>query len=286
MVNLMKNVIEIQGLSKSYGRIKALKNVNLNVPEGKIFGLIGPNGAGKTTLIKALVGSLKQTSGSIKVLGMDPLKNKWELRKAIGYMPQVPALYGDISARDNITFFGKAHNIPDLGREVQKLIEFTELEHRANDLVRNFSGGMQKRISLACALIHKPKILFLDEPTAAIDPNLKQKSWEWFRKLAHSGVTLFISTHIMDEALHCDKVTILREGEVLAENTPTGILAMGSTKVKILKNGTSVEKVLATSLHELVNELKNYGLNPDIESLSIEPDSLEEIILTLIKKKK
>ncbi|HEX7583979.1 MAG TPA: ABC transporter ATP-binding protein, partial [Prolixibacteraceae bacterium] len=183
------NAIEIVNLSKYYGKICALNNMSLDVPEGTIYGLVGPNGSGKTTLIKALVGSLRPNSGYTKVLGLDPLKDKWELRKQIGYMPQSPALYDDLSARDNILFFGKAQDVPDLQRKVDEILSFAELTNRANDAVRTFSGGMKKRVSLCCALIHNPRIIFLNEPTAAVDPHLKMQSWILFRKLAQSGVT-------------------------------------------------------------------------------------------------
>ena len=170
------NAVEIKNLFKSYGKLRALTNVTLDVPEGKIYGLVGPNGAGKTTLIKALVGALKPTDGSAKVLGLDPLKDKWKLRRQIGYMPQSPALYDDLSAKNNILFFGKAQNIPDLKKKTDEILSFAELTSRANDKVGTFSGGMKKRVSLCCALVHNPKILFLDEPTAAVDPHLKMQS--------------------------------------------------------------------------------------------------------------
>ncbi len=279
------NAVDIQGLSKSYGKTFVLKNISMLVPQGTIYGLIGPNGAGKTTLIKAMVGALKPNAGTILVLGKDPLKNRYELRKEIGYMPQSTALYGDLSARQNIAFFGKAQEVLGLDKEVENILEFTELKERADDLVRTFSGGMQKRVSLACALIHKPKILFLDEPTAAVDPHLKQRSWELFKELAASGVTLFISTHLMDEATNCNMITILRNGEVLAVDTPANILSLGKTKIKITRGGTSSEQIIDSGSKALVTELKKHGLNSEIEGLQIEPDDLEKIVLTIINKK-
>jgi ABC-2 type transport system ATP-binding protein len=148
------NAIEIDNLSINYGKLRALNCINLHAPEGTIYGLVGPNGAGKTTLIKALVGSLRPTSGFTKVLGLDPLKDKWKLRKQIGYMPQALALYDDLSARDNILFFGKAQDVPDLKKKTDEILAFAELTSRANDKVGTFSEGMKKRVSLCCALIH------------------------------------------------------------------------------------------------------------------------------------
>lgn len=279
------NAVEIKNLSKRYGKQPALNNVNLDVPEGTIYGLVGPNGAGKTTLIKALVGALKPTEGSTKVLGLDPLRDKWRLRKQIGYMPQSPALYDDISARDNIMFFGKAQNVADLKNKADKIISFAELSTRANDKVRTFSGGMKKRVSLCCALIHEPKIIFLDEPTAAVDPHLKLQSWALFRKLAENGVTIFVSTHLMDEALLCNKVTILRNGEILAVDTPQKILERGKTKLKISMGGEEKISTIDSTPENLADELKKFGLDTAISSIRLHSDNIEDIILSIVREK-
>ncbi len=279
------NSVEIKDLNKSYGKFPVLKNISLEVPQGCIYGLIGPNGAGKTTLIKAMVGALKLDSGTISVLGKDPLKNSWELRRQIGYMPQSASLYGDLTAKQNIAFFGKAQHVNGLDTEVEKILEFTELSHRANDPVRNFSGGMQKRVSLACALIHAPKIIFLDEPTAAVDPHLKQRSWELFRKLSDAGVTIFVSTHLMDEALLCDRICILREGGILAFDTPKNFLARGKTKIRYTENGTPKELVSGSESSSLATELQKLGLIKGISTLEIEQDDIEKIVLEIVNKK-
>ncbi len=280
------NAVNIKGLTKNYGKNEVLKHIDLEVPEGVIYGLIGPNGAGKTTLIKALVGALKPTQGSVEVFGLEPIKNRWELRKKIGYMPQSPALYTDISARRNITFFGRAQKIINLEEKVQKILEFTELENRADEPVRTFSGGMQKRVSLACALIHEPKILFLDEPTAAVDPHLKQRSWQLFRSLAKTGVTLFISTHLMDEAMLCDKITILKDGEMLAVNTPENILSMGKTRIELIRNGERLKTEISSKPADLLSELKKFGLDRSIENIKINSDNIEDVVLSIINNKK
>lgn len=279
------NAIEIVNLSKNYGKICALNNMSLDVPEGTIYGLVGPNGSGKTTLIKALVGSLRPGSGYAKVLGLDPLKDKWELRKQIGYMPQSPALYDDLSARNNILFFGKAQNVPDLDKKVDEMLSFAELTTRANDRVRTFSEGMKKRVSLCCALVHNPRILFLDEPTAAVDPHLKMMSWLLFRKLAKNGVTIFVSTHQIDEAMHCDKVAIMRNGEILVVDTPQNILQRGKTKLKIVANREENTAVIDSTAENLADELKKYGLAKNVSSVELHPDNMEHIILSIILEK-
>ena len=279
------NAIEITNLSKRYQKIRALNQMNLDVPAGTIYGIVGSNGAGKTTLIKALVGSLRPTSGSAKVLGLDPLKDKWKLRRQIGYMPQAPALYDDLSARQNIVFFGQAQDVPDLKKRTEEILSFAELTSRADDKVETFSGGMKKRVSLCCALIHSPKILFLDEPTAAIDPHLKIQSWNLFRQLAQSGVTIFISTHQMDEALLCDKVTILRNGEILAVDTPQKIVERGKTKLKITVKGEVKTSFIDSTAENLAGELKKFGLDQNVSSIELQPDNIEDIILSILQEK-
>jgi ABC-2 type transport system ATP-binding protein len=278
----MANAIEIKNLSKDYGKFCALNNIVLDVPEGSIYGLVGPNGAGKTTLIKTLVGAFKPTKGQIRVLGLDPWQDKWKLRRQIGYMPQMPALYDDLSAKRNIMFFGAAQRVGELEKKTDKILDFAELTSRANDPVGTFSGGMKKRVSLCCALVHQPKIVFLDEPTAAIDPHLKIQSWNLFRQLAISGVTLFISTHLMDEALLCDKVTILGNGQIIAVDTPGKILEKGRTTLKYSQNGETKESTTDSTPESLARELHRLGLHPNITSISFHPDNIENIVLEII----
>ena len=276
--------INIISLKKAYGNIHALRGIDLQIPEGKIYGLIGPNGSGKTTLIKSIVGAIKPSSGSISVCGMDPQKDKWEIRKLIGYMPQSSSLFESLNTRDNITFFGKAYSLKNLNQRVDDIIEFTELKERENDPIYTFSGGMKKRVSLACALIHRPKLLLLDEPTAAVDPHLKARSWELFRELASRGTTLLISTHLMDEALLCDNITVLNRGKVILINTPEEILKKGESKLIINTSQERIENVFLSNPEDLANKLKEFGLQEGIKSIEIKQETLEEIMLSEINK--
>jgi ABC-2 type transport system ATP-binding protein len=278
-----RETVLVSGLTKIYGKVVALDGVDLSVTGGTIFGLVGPNGAGKTTLIKSLVGALRPTAGSISVLGFDPLQQRWDLRRQIGYMPQSLALYDDLSARANILFFSRPQQVSDLSVKVNEILDFTELTDRADDAVSTFSGGMKKRVSLACALVHQPRILFLDEPTAAIDPNLRFKMWDLFRRLASQGVTLFISTHMMGEALLCDRVAVLRKGEILANDTPSHILEAGKSRLVVHHSGRLEEHTIAATPEALAVSLRPYGLEPGVEALDVEPDSLEDIILAIIQ---
>lgn len=278
------NAISITALVKSYGKVTALQGIDLAVPQGMIYGVVGPNGAGKTTLIKTLVGVARPTSGTARVLELDPLNDKWALRKQIGYMPQDAALYETLSARDNITFLGKAQSVEDIDQKVDEVIAFTELASRARDPIHTFSGGMKKRVSLACALIHQPKVLFLDEPTAAVDPQLRARSWALFRKLAKNGTTLFISTHLMDEALLCDRVTILNQGRVILVDSPQNIMQRGKTRLSVTSPNGSSETEFESTPEAMAQKLHEFGLPNDISSIKIGSSTLEEIVLEIIRE--
>jgi ABC-2 type transport system ATP-binding protein len=279
------NAIEISGLTKRYGRVEALGGVDLSVRRGEVFGLVGPNGAGKTTLIKALVGALRPSDGEVWVMGLNPLKDRAELRQKIGYMPQGPALYEDLSARGNVGFFGAAHRTPDLRKKVDEVMIFADLSERANDPVHTFSGGMKRRVSLACALVHRPEVIFLDEPTAAVDPQLRSRFWKTFRELAREGTTLFISTHLMDEAMLCDRIAILRQGRIIANDTPRAILEMGKTHLVVEREGAEEEEeTIGGHPEDLAAALRPYGLHPGVTAVDVETDSLEAVVLSLIER--
>jgi len=278
------NAIEVSGLTKRYGRVEALGGADLTVREGEVFGLVGPNGAGKTTLIKGLVGALRPSSGEARVTGLNPLKDRAELRRRIGYMPQSPALYEDLSARGNVGFFGAAHRTPDLRKKVDEVMNFTDLSGRADDPVHTFSGGMKRRVSLACALVHRPEVIFLDEPTAAVDPQLRSRLWKTFRELARDGTTLFISTHLMDEAMLCDRIAILRNGRVIAADTPRSILEEGKTRLTIEQDGAEAEETIGGHPEDLAAALRPYGLRPGVTAIDVETDTLETVVLSLIEK--
>lgn len=279
------NSIEIKNLTVKYGKMTALNAINLEVPEGAIYGIVGPNGSGKTTLIKTLVGAIEPTEGNLSVLALDPVKDKYRMRKEIGYMPQSPALYDDMTARENVLFFGKARHIENLEARVTEIISFAGLLPYANNKVGTFSGGMKKRVSLCCALVNNPKIIFLDEPTAAVDPSMKLKLWSMFKKLALAGVTVIVTTHLMDEAMLCDKVTILRGGEILIVDTPQNILQKGKTKLTITDNSESKNSVIDTSPEQVAAELKKYGLSSGVSSVRLSPDTIEDVILEITGKK-
>lgn len=276
--------IRTQELHKNFGQVEALKSVTLKIESGQIFGLLGANGAGKTTLIRLLIGSTKPSSGSLSVLGFDPTKQKRAIRKLIGYMPQSPALYEDLSPLENIHFFGQAHRIENISRRVDEIIEFVGLSERAQDPVYKFSGGMKQRVSLACALVHQPKMLLLDEPTSGIDPKLRETFWEHFRELTSRGVTILVSTHQMNEAMYCDRLAILHQGALLADDTPRQLLWNNWARIKIWHGEQVNEQDVINYPENLPRELHAYGLDATISRIEIEEDTLETVVLDMINK--
>lgn len=275
--------ITAQNLKKQFGKIKALKNINLTIASGQIYGLLGPNGAGKTTLIRLLIGATKPTSGKLSVLGYDPVKQKKLVRSQIGYMPQTPALYEDLTARENISFFGYPHLNKNFSNRIEEVISFVELNKRANDQVYKFSGGMKQRVSLACALVHQPKILFLDEPTTGIDPQLRETFWQHFRDLASQGVTILVSTHQMSEAMYCDRLAILHEGTLLADEPPHQLLWNKKARIKILRDNQSQEELVNNYPQSLPILLQQFGLDTIITRIEIEEETLETVILSMME---
>jgi ABC-2 type transport system ATP-binding protein len=216
-------VIEAEAVSRRFGDVQALDGVSLAVPRGVIYGLLGPSGSGKTTFIRIVAGAIQPDSGHLRIL--DHREPVAEVRKRIGYMTQGAALYPDLSLRENLEFFGALYGLG--GARLRERIEATaievELVNRMDDPIHTFSGGMRQRASLACALLHQPELLILDEPTVGLDPVLRHTFWNRFRQLADSGRTLLVSSHIMDEAERCDILAFMREGRVLATGSPAAL---------------------------------------------------------------
>jgi ABC-2 type transport system ATP-binding protein len=218
----MGTIVEARGLHKHFGTIRAVDGLDLQVGAGEIYGLLGPNGSGKTTLIRLLIGLLRPTSGIASILGQE-MPNKAILSQ-VGYMTQGSALYEDLTVRENVVFFARMCERIRPAR-VDEVIALIELQDRARSLVRTLSGGMRQRVSLACALVHHPRLLLLDEPTVGVDPQLRFTFWEYFRRLAGEGVTLIISSHVMDEAERCDRLGFICQGKLLAEGNAAELRA-------------------------------------------------------------
>lgn len=216
------SVVDMQGVSRRYGDVAAVDNVTLNVPRGTILGVIGPSGSGKTTLIRMLTGTLDPTEGNLSVLGERPRKFKRQTREKLGYMPQHFVLYEELTARENLSFVASLFGMlwPRRGRRVRRMLQILELWEARNRRARHLSGGMKRRLELACALVHDPLLLFVDEPTAGLDPMLRQKIWTEFRRLRDAGRTLVVTTQIVSEAAYCDRVAMLSSGRLIALAPP------------------------------------------------------------------
>jgi ABC-2 type transport system ATP-binding protein len=213
----MQPAIKFNNLSVTLdGYYHAIQDIDMELPAGQIIGFIGPSGAGKTTLIRSIIGRQAITRGSIKILGLPA--GSVQLRSEIGYMPQEMAAYPDLTVRQNLRYFAKMRGKG--GNEIEAIIKTIDLGKQADQLVATLSGGQKSRVSLAIALLGKPKILVLDEPTVGIDPVLRQQLWQLFRKLASEGSTLIVSSHIMDEAGRCDRLVLIRDGKLLAYGAP------------------------------------------------------------------
>ena len=211
-----ETILQTRKLRKYFGAIHAVDGVDLTVKRGEIYGLLGPNGSGKTTLIRLMIGLLRPNEGSVEVMGAR-MPNKAVLSK-VGYMTQASALYEELSVIENVTFFARMFGGYD-PKWVQEVIALVDLSDRARSLVRTLSGGMRQRTSLACTLAHRPQVMLLDEPTVGVDPQLRVTFWKYFRGLADQGVTLIVSSHVMDEAERCDRLGFIRQGKLLAEGS-------------------------------------------------------------------
>jgi ABC-2 type transport system ATP-binding protein len=217
--------VNIAGVSESFGDVKALNGVDLQVRRGEIYGLLGPNGAGKTTLIRLICGLLEAQAGKVTVLGQK-MPNVAVLRH-IGYMTQQAALYPSISVEENVRFFAAINGAEE---GVKEALELVQLYERRKSVVATLSGGMRQRCSLACALVHRPELLLFDEPTVGIDPQLRVQFWDYFRRLAAGGTTLIVSSHVMDEADRCERLGLIQYGRLLAEGTPADIRSQGGSQ--------------------------------------------------------
>lgn len=217
----MKSVVNVKKLSIVYGgKVKALTNVNLQIPAGQITGLIGPSGSGKTTLIKSIVGRLELPLGKVTVLGLAAGATK--LRSKVAYMSQECGVYTDLTVKQNLIYFAKiiGLNRAEIKSRVKEILRLVDLMDKKNALVSNLSGGQQQRVSLGVALLGQPELLVLDEPTTGLDPVLIEKLWQIFRQLVKNGATIVISSHSMSEAARCDDLILMRSGKIITTGTP------------------------------------------------------------------
>ena len=233
-----ENIIEVNELNKSYGKLQVLKNVSFSVKRKSIFAFLGPNGAGKSTTIKILTTILQPDSGKVLINGNNPLKDSDKVRKDFGIVFQDPSVDEELTAYENLDMHGVFYHVPKNERKkrIEELMKIVELWDRKNELVKNFSGGMKRRLEIARGLLHYPKVLFLDEPTVGLDPQTRNHIWDYIKKVnKREGTTIFFTTHYMDEAEYCDRISIMNEGKIVALNSPA--------ELKRIYNATTVEEV-------------------------------------------
>jgi len=217
--------IEIDSLVKRFDGFTAVDGISLSVSAGEIFGLLGPNGAGKTTTIRMLLGLVRPTDGSARVLGLDSVRQSRQIHARVGYMSQLFTLYRDLTAAENIQFYGRVYGLSrrQLSVRQQEVIEMAGLAGYADQLTAALSGGWRQRLALGCAILHHPRVVFLDEPTAGVDPVSRRDFWELINGLAEQGITIFVTTHYMEEAEHCQRVGFMHRGRLVALGAPAAL---------------------------------------------------------------
>ncbi|MBS3152312.1 ABC transporter ATP-binding protein [Candidatus Woesearchaeota archaeon] len=213
----------VKNLKKKYKDFLALKGISYEIKEGEIFGILGPNGAGKSTMIKILTCFHKPTSGTVTINDI-PITNIKKIKPLIGWVPQEETFYPKLTVKENLEYFASLYEIPrkEFKQRSEEILRLLQIEHKTHSLAGSLSGGMKRRLSIAIALIHNPKIIYLDEPTAGVDPVSRRALWDIIRKIKQKGITILFCTHYLDEAeLLCDRIAILRAGEIIAINTPS-----------------------------------------------------------------
>ena len=305
----MEYAIEISHLTKKFGSFTAVNDVSFNVKKGEVFGFLGPNGSGKTTVIRMLMGLITPTSGTGKVLGYDISKDIQEIKEQIGYMSQKFSLYEDLTVEENLDFYGGVYGIPPdkLKQKKKEILKMADLEGRENMITSNLSGGWKQRLALGCAIIHEPKILFLDEPTGGVDPIARRDFWDLIYNLSEQGVTILVTTHYMDEAEHCSSIGFIYYGNLLTLDTPNNmkdnVIDGDIVEIKVddtlqsidllnLKDGVKDASVYGTGVHALIDpqlsqdELESYLKSKGRKVYSIKKvkPSLEDVFVFLVEK--
>ncbi len=271
-------VIIVENLTRKFGDFIAVDHVNFTVGAGEVVGYLGPNGSGKTTTIRMLLGLYEPTEGKATVLGYDAFKQSEEVRSRAGYMSQKFALYDDLTTLENLVFYGGVYGINDRAR-IMRTLELVGLKGHESTLTKSLSAGWRQRLALGIALVHEPKLLFLDEPTSGVDPSARRAFWDLIYQLAEGGVTILVTTHYMDEAEYCERVGVMRDGKLLAMDTPTNL------KQSIIKG--DVWEVFAYPLErglEILSALQGVdrvGLAGDhlrVISLQVQPEAMKKVL--------
>jgi ABC-2 type transport system ATP-binding protein len=262
----MPTIVEIKGLTKRFNGITAVDDLRLRVEQGEMFGIVGPDGAGKTTTFRMLTGVLAPTSGTATILGFDLIKQSRAINREIGYLSQRFSLYGDLTVDENIEFFAEINEVYDYGGRREELLDFTRLAPFRKRLADQLSGGMKQKLALACTLIHKPKIIFLDEPTTGVDPVSRRDFWKILSSLLEEKITIVMSTPYLDEAERCTRVALMDKGKVMVVDAPQNIRKQ--------MPGQVVE-IVCDQIRTAANVLK---ANPQVRDLQAIGDRLNIVV--------
>lgn len=302
----MDKVIEISELKKDYNGFAALDGISLDVLDNEIFGMVGPDGAGKTTTIRILCGLLHPTSGSVKIFGNDLIKKKKLIKSQIGYLSQKFSLYVDLTVDENISFISKIHGVKDFKKRRDELLDFMRLTAFRKFLAGKLSGGMKQKLALACALIHRPRILFLDEPTTGVDPVSRRDFWKILSNLLQEKLTIVISTPYLDEAERFNRIVMLNNGKILKYGTPKDIKSEMHNEIieivcpeirkafEVVKSETQFEvqmfgdriDIAVNSYEKDIDTIKNLFKSHSIpvEDYRLKPVSLENVFIKILKE--
>ncbi|TLU61291.1 ABC transporter ATP-binding protein [Thalassotalea litorea] len=297
-------VIKARGMGKNFGALKAIQHLDLDIERGKIYGFLGPNGCGKTTSIRMLTGLLTPTYGEVDVLGLKLPQQANQLRYHIGYMTQIFSMYRDLTVRENLSFIAKVYGIHGTTQKqrIEELLDIYNLSRLADQFAGSMSGGQRQRLALAAAVLHKPDLLFLDEPTSAVDPESRRDFWEQLFDLSESGTSILVSTHYMDEAERCHGLAILEAGIKRADGTPEALMAgmnanvieVQSDRIRQLKEqllqtpsvisaaqlGTRLRVLIEKDVSQPKEHLLSCLSNQEAESLTMVRPSLEDVFVT------
>ncbi len=304
------HAIIADGLTKRFGRFTAVDHISFRVLRGEIFGFLGPNGSGKTTTIRMLLGLIQPTEGRALVLGHDSWQETDRIRTRVGYMSQKFSLYEDLTVVENLNFFGRAYNVPPrlLRERRADVLRMAGLQGREKELTRNLSGGWRQRLALGAALLHDPDILFLDEPTAGVDPISRRQFWDLLYTFVDRGKTIFVTTHYMDEAENCHRLAFIHRGRIVAMGTPLDIkrtqmrgqvleveVDRPDQAVRVLKARPEFEEVAlygkrlhvvapeVTQYQPLINELLT-AAGIGVRNMLVIPPSLEDVFIAKIRE--
>jgi len=276
------DAVTMTGVQKRYGSTRALDSMSLTVARGEMFGLIGPDGAGKTTAIRLICGLLHADGGSIRVLGLDPVREHRQLTARVGYLSQRFSLYGDLSIDENIAFFAEIHRVRDYRRQRDQLLELTQLTPFRSRLASRLSGGMKQKLALACTLVHEPQLILLDEPTTGVDPVSRREFWKLLAAFLERGVTIVMSTPYLDEAERCARVALVHEGRVLALDAPARLRTLiTGPLIEILAGGSASDAAAVIRGLPGVEDVQTFGERLHVMLAASAPDGVDRFMAAL-----